>query len=56
MDINYLLMREQISIMRAKAARSAEARIAHDGLARGYRARLREIAFPGAVPASSRRW
>ena len=52
MDINYLLMREQISLMRAKAARSIEARIAHDGLARGYGARLRAIAFPEQAEAA----
>jgi hypothetical protein len=46
MDINYLLMREQISLMRAKSARSVEARRAHEGLARGYAARLRRVAFP----------
>ncbi len=46
MDINYLLMREQISLMRAKAARSIEARKAHEGLALGYAAKLRRVAFP----------
>lgn len=53
MDINYLLKREQISLMRAQAARGAEARAAHQGLARAYGLRLRQIAFPGAaVPAT----
>ena len=47
MDINYLLQREQISRMRADAATSQEARIAHEGLAQGYADRLRKIAFPG---------
>lgn len=46
MDINYLLKREQISIIRAMSARGVEARLAHEGLARGYAALLREIAFP----------
>lgn len=46
MDINYLLAREQISIMRANAAGSPEARLAHAGLARGYGARLAETLFP----------
>jgi hypothetical protein len=46
MDINYLLMREQVSLMRAKSARSVEARKAHEGLARSYAAKLRRIAFP----------
>ncbi|MEI9851107.1 MAG: hypothetical protein WDN24_10015 [Sphingomonas sp.] len=46
MDINYLLKREQISLMRAEVAGSVEARIAHEGLARGYGARLRQSAYP----------
>jgi len=46
MDINYLLKREQISLMKAGNAKTIEARIAHEGLARGYAARLRQIAFP----------
>ena len=52
MDINYLLMREQISLMRAKAARSVEARKAHEGLARGYAAKLRRVAFPDSGVAA----
>ncbi len=51
MDINYLLKREQISLMRAEVAGSVEARIAHQGLARGYGERLRQSAYPhAAVP------
>lgn len=46
MDINYLLTREQVSIMRARAATGTEARLAHEGLARGYAARLRQIVLP----------
>lgn len=46
MDANYFLKRQQTSLMRAGAATSAEARIAHEGLARGYAERLRQIAFP----------
>ncbi|MEO7692299.1 MAG: hypothetical protein ABIS51_23650 [Sphingomonas sp.] len=46
MDINYLLKREQISLMKAGSAKTIEARMAHAGLARGYGARLRQIAFP----------
>jgi hypothetical protein len=46
MTINYYLMRQQVSLMRAKAARSVEARLAHEGLARAYTLRLRELAFP----------
>lgn len=51
MAINYYLMRQQISLMRAKAARSIAARQAHDGLAHGYTLRLRELAFPVAADA-----
>ncbi|WP_375272231.1 hypothetical protein [Sphingomonas sp.] len=40
MDMNYLLQRHQISLMRATAGASNEARIAHRGLARGYGERI----------------
>jgi len=43
MDLNYLLARHQISLMRAAEAPSCEARHAHRGLARGYAARIREL-------------
>lgn len=46
MDTNYILSREQISLMRAKAAPSPEARCAHAGLARGYAAMLSARGFP----------
>jgi len=36
MDINYLLSREQISLIKARDAASPEARAAHAGLARIY--------------------
>jgi hypothetical protein len=42
MDLNHLLHRYQISLMRADAARSVEARHAHRGLARQYAARIAE--------------
>jgi hypothetical protein len=45
MDINFLLKREQISLMLAAAATSFDARVAHESLARFYAARLREVAF-----------
>jgi hypothetical protein len=48
-DINYLLKREQISLMRAEKADCLEARIAHQGLARGYGERLRQSAYPHAA-------
>lgn len=46
MDVNYLLAREQVSLMRASSAASPEARIAHQGLARGYKTRLAEKGLP----------
>lgn len=46
MDTNYILSREQISLMRAKTALSPEARCAHAGLARGYAAMLAARGFP----------
>ena len=53
MDINYLLMREQVSLMRARVAASIEARMAHEGLARGYAARLRQSGYRhAAIPAA----
>ncbi|MGC4252856.1 MAG: hypothetical protein QM605_15675 [Sphingobium sp.] len=35
-DVNYLLHRQQISLMRAEKSRSAAGRTAYEGLARGY--------------------
>jgi hypothetical protein len=49
MDINYLLAREQVSLMRAASTRSPEARHAHQGLAHGYRALLAARGFPLSV-------
>ncbi|WP_019517320.1 hypothetical protein [Sphingomonas sp. Mn802worker] len=40
MDLNYLLHRHQISLMRAGSGSSDEARHAHRGLATGYRQRI----------------
>lgn len=50
MDINYLLHREQISLMMASKAASGEARHAHRGLARGYGAQLRAGGYPHRIP------
>lgn len=50
MDTNYLLAREQVSLMRAKEAKSVEARHAHAGLARGYHAILAARGFPHRHP------
>lgn len=46
MDTNYLLKREQISLMMAASAKSVEARFAHFELARGYGAKLVTKLFP----------
>jgi hypothetical protein len=46
MDTNYLLKREQVSLMMAARATSAEARHAHTGLARRYGSMLAERSFP----------
>jgi hypothetical protein len=43
MDLNYLLYRHQISIIRARDAASAEARYSHQGLVRGYALRIAEL-------------
>jgi len=42
-DLNYLLSRHQISLMRADSASCSEARIAHRGMARAYAERIRVI-------------
>lgn len=44
-DINYLLRREQISLLNARTARSPEARAAHRALAGLYAAALRDSSF-----------
>ena len=55
MDLNHLLYRQQVSLMRADAAASSEARHAHRGLARGYADRVRllqaEFTFAKALIA-----
>ncbi|HWK35360.1 hypothetical protein [Sphingomonas sp.] len=43
MDLNHLLCRHQVSLMRAEAATCVEARHAHRGLARGYTERIRVL-------------
>ena len=43
MDLNYLLQRHQIPLMRARAGASSEARVAHYGLARGYGERIASL-------------
>lgn len=41
MDLNYLLSRHQISLIRADAAKCSASRHAHRALARGYAERIR---------------
>ena len=36
MDVNYLLHRQQVSLIRAQMSRSKKGRAAYEGLARGY--------------------
>ena len=36
MDVNYLLHRQQVSLLRAQMSRSQRGRVAYEGLARGY--------------------
>lgn len=47
MDINYLLRRHQISLMRAQVADCAEARLAHEELAKLYLTELRAAGYSG---------
>ena len=35
-DVNYLLHRQQVSLIKAQASQSEEGRAAYEGLARGY--------------------
>lgn len=52
MDLNYLLARHQISLMRADTAASHEARYAHRQFARHYASRIRTLQDNiGAGPA-----
>jgi hypothetical protein len=41
MDLNYLLLRHQVSLIPAGSAGSGEARIVHRGLAAAYAERIR---------------
>lgn len=40
LDVNYLLHRQQIALIRAQTSRSPEGRAAYEGLARGYADRV----------------
>lgn len=44
MDVNYLLHRQQVSLIQASLADCAESRAAHEGLARAYRDQVRQYA------------
>lgn len=46
MDLNYLLHREQVSILRAGAAAGPEARACHTALAKGYAALILDQRYP----------
>ena len=53
MDLNYLLSRHQIALMRAGAAPCVASRASHRAFAAGYAARIRELqqAFGTRNPA-----
>ena len=53
MDINYLLAREQVSLINARRATGAEARQAHNALARAYGARLINTSYPHRRPLAA---
>lgn len=53
MDTNYLLAREQISLMRAEQSSCSGSRHAHRGLARLYRDALTERGFPRSAAAKA---
>lgn len=40
MDVNYLLHRQQVALIRAQMSRSAQGRAAYEDLARGYADRV----------------
>ena len=50
MDINYLLRREQVSLINARRATGSQARHVHRALARAYGARLAATAYPHRCP------
>lgn len=43
MDLNYLLYRHQVSLIRVRDAATPEARHAHQGLVHGYARRIAEL-------------
>lgn len=43
MDLNYLLSRHQVALMRADNAMCSEAKVAHRGMAREYAERIRVL-------------
>ncbi|MDP5280096.1 hypothetical protein Q9Q95_14290 [Sphingomonas sp. DG1-23] len=53
MDLNYLLSRHQISLMRALAAPCVASRASHRAFAAGYAGRIRELQLALGVPLSA---
>jgi hypothetical protein len=43
-DVNYMLHRQQMALLRAAAAASPESRAAHEDMARAYREKVRDYA------------
>lgn len=55
MNTIYLRDREQVTLLQARSASSDEARLAHEGLARLYEARLRRTAKSSGINPPSRK-
>lgn len=51
MDLNYLLARHQTSLIRAARAACTSSRLAHEGLAAGYAARVNALHEAKGAPA-----
>jgi hypothetical protein len=47
MDLNYLFHRQQVERSRARAARTLQARIAHEQLARCYEVQIEQLTAEG---------
>lgn len=56
MDVNYLLHRQQMSLMCAERASCEESRAAHEGLAQGYRSQLLDYRRANAEALGQVRW
>ncbi|MDX3900345.1 MAG: hypothetical protein QHC40_07540 [Sphingobium sp.] len=53
LDVNYLLHRQQISLLRAQSARSSEGRVAYEEMARGYSDRITAYARQNRITPRS---